>query len=98
MVFCVLVFLIEICVKKFQPIIRTTLYTNFFKRFRIFETETTEKKTETTKRKRQKIGFKHFFTSWVKKNWKKNEIFKKNFQEALRKTSDNLKLLKTKPH
>ena len=29
MVFCVLVFFIEICVKKFQPIIRKTLYTIF---------------------------------------------------------------------
>ena len=31
MVFCVLVFFIEICVKKFQPIIRTTLYTIFLR-------------------------------------------------------------------
>ena len=86
MVFCVLVFFIEICVKKFQPIIRTTLYTNFFKRFRVFETETTEKKKETTKRKCQKIGFLHAFTSWVKKLKKKikfSEKLLRSFREKL---------------
>ena len=63
MVFCVLVFFIEICVKTFQPIIRTTLYTIFLNGFGFLKLKLPRKKTETTKRKCQKIGFLHAFTS-----------------------------------
>ena len=68
MVFCVLVFFIEICVKKFQPIIRTTLYTIFFNGFGFLKLKLPRKKNRNYQKTMPKNRFLACFHIMSKKN------------------------------
>ena len=77
MVFSVLVFFFEICVKKFQPIIRTTLYTIFFNGFGFLKLKLPRKKNRNYQKKMPKNRFLACFHIMSKKKLKKKFKFSK---------------------